>query len=111
MKKLFTFIVLTLTFVPVDLFAQEAVFRNIEFPVDGEYTLTDSFGDPRSGGRIHEGVDIFANKMTPLVSAVDGVVSFITFQERDYGNAVFIRDEDDWQYWYLHINNDTPGTD
>lgn len=96
---------------PQPLFAQEAVIRDIEFPVDGLHTYSSSFGDPREGGRTHEGVDIFATKMTPLVAAVDGFVSLITFQERSWGNAVFLRDTDGYTYRYIHVNNDTPGTD
>jgi hypothetical protein len=89
----------------------EDIIRDIEFPVDGPHTLTDTFGAPRSGGRVHEGVDILADKMVPLVSAVDGVVHLITMEERDWGFGVFIRDADGYSYRYIHVNNDTPGTD
>ncbi len=105
----FIFLILSVL-VPGAAHAQE-VIRNIEFPILGESSYSSSFGDPRSGGRTHEGVDIFAKKMTPLVSAVDGTVSTITFTERDWGNGVFIRDADGYTYRYLHVNNDTPGTD
>ncbi|MFC1702850.1 M23 family metallopeptidase [Patescibacteria group bacterium] len=50
-------------------------------------------------------------KMTPLVAAVDGTVSYITIPEASWGYGVVLRDSDGWKYWYLHINNDTPGTD
>ncbi|PIS04586.1 MAG: hypothetical protein COT81_05820 [Candidatus Buchananbacteria bacterium CG10_big_fil_rev_8_21_14_0_10_42_9] len=94
---------------PFFVFAQTV--REITFPVDGDYTILDNFGDPRSGGRTHQGIDILADKMTPLVSAVDGYVRYITFNEPTWGYAVYINDSDGYSYRYLHINNDTPGTD
>ena len=27
------------------------------------------------------------------------------------GNMLVLRDAGGWEYWYLHVNNDTPGTD
>jgi len=85
--------------------------RNIVFPVDGEHRFSDDFGDARSGGREHEANDIFADKMTKIVSATDGVVRYIVNPEADWGYAIFIKDSEGWEYRYLHINNDTPGTD
>ena len=91
--------------------AAAAEVRDIAFPVDGQNRYSEDFGDPRSGGRTHEGVDIIADKMTPLVAAVDGTVRSVTMEERDYGFAVVLRDSDGYTYHYLHVNNDTPGTD
>ena len=103
------FICLSVLFLPVAVDAQEV--REIVFPVQGEYSFSDSYGDPRSGGRVHEGVDIFADKMTPLIAAVDGRVTYIADPEPSWGYAVFITDRDGYQYRYIHMNNDTPGTD
>ena len=86
--------------------------RNIVFPVDGETTFRDDFLEPRDGGaRQHLGIDVLADKMTPLVAAVDGVVSFIPCPEPSYGYMITIQDKDRYQYRYIHVNNDTPGTD
>ena len=96
--------------VPGVVFGQ--VTRTITFPVDGPNSFRNDFGEPRGGGtRTHEGIDIVADKMTPLVSAVDGVVSYIVLPEASWGYSISIRDADGYTYRYLHLNNDTPGTD
>ena len=71
---------------------------------------SDTWGAPRSGGRSHIGVDIMGPKMTPLVAANDSVVTWGEFDNAG-GNIVRIRDGDGWEYQYIHVNNDTPGTD
>ena len=90
-----------------------AVVKPIVFPVDGTVTYTDTFGACRDGcTRTHEGQDLMGKKMLPLLAAVDGVVHRITFNNTSSGgNSVTIRGADGWTYHYLHINNDTPGTD
>lgn len=96
-------------FVPAFSYAQT---RSIVFPVDGESTFRDDFLEPRGGGtRQHLGVDILADKHTPVVAAVDGVVSYIPLSEPSWGYMITIQDRDGYQYRYIHLNNDTPGTD
>jgi hypothetical protein len=89
-----------------------AITREIRFPVDGVAHFKDDFADPRGGGsRQHLGIDIISEKMIPVVSAVDGVVSYIVSPEASWGYSLSIIDADGYQYKYLHLNNDTPGTD
>jgi murein DD-endopeptidase MepM/ murein hydrolase activator NlpD len=45
-------------------------------PVDGEMEFRDSWGEPRSGGRTHDGIDIVARSRTPLLAPEAGTVSF-----------------------------------
>lgn len=85
--------------------------RPIVFPVLGAVRYSDTFGAPRDGGRLHEGQDLMGHKMQPLLAAVDGTVTFITIPEAPYGYMLRITGDDGWSYSYLHINNDTPGTD
>jgi hypothetical protein len=90
--------------------------RPICFPVEGGTsgaTWTDSYGDPRGTDRTHQGQDLMsvgAQKMRNLVSAVDGTVREIVYDNLK-GNRLVIQDDDGWFYVYIHVNNDTPGTD
>jgi hypothetical protein len=81
------------------------------FPIDPAVNVswTDNFGAPRSG-HTHEGQDIMGPKMTRLMSAADGRILQIVFQN-DKGNRVVVQGDDGWFYVYIHVNNDTPGTD
>ncbi len=109
--SLIVLIVGTFNFGIPHAFAEVSTVRSITFPVLGGAPYQDDFGDPRSGGRTHEGIDIMGKKMQPLVAAVKGTVSFITSTEASWGYSLAIRDADGYEYDYLHINNDTPGTD
>jgi hypothetical protein len=91
--------------------AQLSTIRTIIFPVIGKVTYYDDFGVPRSGGRLHEGQDLMGKKMLPLVAAVDGTIINVNYPEESWGYSVTIKDSDGYTYHYIHMNNDTPGTD
>ncbi len=92
-----------------------AEIRELEhFPVDDdEVWYGPNFLAPRGGGtRLHQGVDIFAPKGAPLLSPVDAVVDRLGFDDSGLsGNYVVLRDPEGWEYVYVHLNNDSPGTD
>ena len=94
--------------------AAQVEMRTITLPVHPDFvdqvSWSDTWGAPRSGGRQHEGVDIMGPKMVPLVAAVDGEVTWLR-HDAERGNNLEITDADGWMYHYVHINNDTPGTD
>lgn len=113
LKQIFSIIFvvsLLVTIIPSKVFAFE-MKRSIVFPVLGGATYRNDFGEYRVGGRTHEGNDLMAEKMRPLLAAVDGEISFITQDEATWGWSLSILDDDGYEYNYLHINNDTPGTD
>ncbi len=86
--------------------------RAITFPVQGGASYTDTYSAPRSGGRAHAGQDLMAPKMRPIVAATAGKVSWLRFDNASVsGNLLQIKDDEGWVYSYVHINNDTPGTD
>jgi putative cell wall-binding protein len=85
--------------------------HDIVFPVIGDVSYTDTFGAPRSGGRSHEGEDLLGEKMQQLVAADSGTIRHLVWPEGTYGNYLQIVADDGYVYSYVHINNDTPGTD
>lgn len=90
------------------------IVRLMRFPVIGEVEYTDTFGACRgvACSRRHMGNDIFAPKLRPLVAAQTGRVTWLrTDAGGTAGNGVGITDAEGWRYLYLHVNNDTPGTD
>jgi hypothetical protein len=89
----------------------------IIFPMEKRVQWTDTFGAPRSGGRTHEGNDIMVPKMTPLLACADGELDFMnmdlelsSYNDKPYFN-ILLRGADGNDYFYIHLNNDTPGTD
>lgn len=109
MPKLRVCVALLALFLPV---SASALVRPIAFPVAGSANFQDDFADPRANGtREHLGIDIMAAKMTPVVAATDGTVSYVVSPQASWGYSVSIRDAEGYQYRYLHLNNDTPGTD
>lgn len=84
----------------------------IVFPLESGGTFTASFGAPRDGGsRTHKGIDIFAEKLTPVVAAREGVVILVRGTVGGDCCAIRLRHPDGAETLYLHLNNDTPGTD
>ncbi len=84
----------------------------ILFPHQGPTEFTDTFGASRSGGRSHQGNDLMTEKMTPVVAVADGVVIEVrTDQHPLAGYSVVIDHGDGLTTHYLHLNNDTPGSD
>ncbi len=97
---------------PVAAAPGAAVVYPMVFPLVGAGRLTDSFGDPRGKGRKHAGVDILADRMTPVVAVADGEVAWL--HDGSGGHtccALALRHDDGWRSRYVHLNDDTPGTD
>jgi murein DD-endopeptidase MepM/ murein hydrolase activator NlpD len=94
-----------------------AIVVPIIFPLEKRVAWTDTFGAPRSGGRTHAGNDLMAPKMTPILAVVDGKVDWLNLTGKlsSYNNLpyynILLRGDDGNDYFYIHLNNDTPGTD
>lgn len=107
LKKLLSMTALVLA-LPVAAVAEEPF--TLVFPQDPTVTeFTDSWGAPRSGHR-HQGNDLMAPKMTEVFAVADGEVMYV----REHGSAgryVTIDHGNGWQSWYMHLNDDNPGSD
>jgi murein DD-endopeptidase MepM/ murein hydrolase activator NlpD len=60
---------------------------------------------------VHEATDIIADKMTPVIAVANGEIVLMPIPEASWGYGIFMRGDDGYKYNYIHINNDTPGTD
>jgi peptidoglycan LD-endopeptidase LytH len=69
--------------------------------------VSDSWGAPRSGGRKHEGQDIFAPRGTPVYSATEGYVVRVG-ENRLGGNVVFVAGAGGRWYYYAHLDSHAP---
>lgn len=72
-------------------------------PVQGGATLMNDWGFPRSGGRFHEGNDLFAPRGTPVVAVVSGTATQTT--GRLGGNQVKLVGDDGATYHYTHLHS------
>ena len=72
-------------------------------PVDGFVVFTDDFGEPRSGGTVHMGIDMPAVTDTPVVAVVAG------FMRHDDGGAgghgAWLTGIDGNSYYYAHFSH------
>jgi murein DD-endopeptidase MepM/ murein hydrolase activator NlpD len=86
-------------------------FRLIYFPhEDVTSRFSNDWGDARSGGRQHQGTDIFGTKHSEVLAVADGFVIAIDESPRS-GFYVRVAHRDGWESWYLHLNNDTLDSD
>jgi len=92
----------------------DMVDYDLAFPVGGSNRYGNSFFARRGTG-IHHAADIMAAKMVPVLAAHDGIIlrvngsSYASYKGRCCTLA--IRHDDGWETVYIHLNNDTPGTD
>jgi peptidoglycan hydrolase-like protein with peptidoglycan-binding domain len=96
----------------------EVVDYPLAFPVGGGAGAgsRSTFWDSRADG-IHHAQDILAPKLTPLYAVADGTVAYVNWSGTP-GDlnpqrccSLVITHDDGWQSWYLHLNNDSPGSD
>lgn len=100
---------------PVAATAADVDASELFFPVQvtDDLQYGDNWGDARSGGRRHLGVDIMSPAMTPVFAAQNGTI-YAWEGDCDRGeycsSYYLLLDGDDGRmYFYVHLNNDTPG--
>ena len=78
------------------------------FPILGEASYEDDFGDPRGQGG-HEGNDILAPRRALALAAEAGTVKFWTTSARA-GCMLYLYGASGTTYLYIHLNNDLGDT-
>lgn len=71
-------------------------------PVAGPHAFSNDYGDPRPGGRRHQGVDIMSPRGTPVVANVTGTVS--RDQNALGGLSYFLHGDDGNTYYGAHLS-------
>jgi peptidoglycan LD-endopeptidase LytH len=77
-------------------------------PIAGPNGFVNSWGAPRSGGRRHKGVDMFAAYATPLYAVADGEVAVRT--NTLGGLTIWLTAANGDRYYYAHLSGVTVGT-
>lgn len=88
---------------------------DLTFPLSGPNSFIDSFDHGRSGSRTHRATDLMADKLVHVHAAVGGTVCYVKGDGASNielsGYMLEICGDDGLEYSYIHLNNDTPGTD
>ncbi len=66
--------------------------------------IADTWGAPRSGGRTHQGQDIFAPRGSPVISATDGFITRVADSGLG-GKHVFVTGAGGYRYYYAHLDD------
>jgi murein DD-endopeptidase MepM/ murein hydrolase activator NlpD len=76
-------------------------------PVAGAVFFSDTWGQPRSGGRSHQGVDMMAAAGTPLAAIYSGTVSLKINSLG--GNTIWLTSASGDEYYYAHLQSYASG--
>ena len=79
------------------------------FPMQGGCGFTDTWHAPRSGGRLHEGVDIMGAKGLAIYATNDGVISRMSTGGALGGNAIYVKIPNGTYFYYAHLDSFAPG--
>ncbi|MCA1565304.1 MAG: M23 family metallopeptidase [Acidobacteria bacterium] len=99
----------TLPFKVAMLYAKEPDVE-LSVPVEGVSVkqIKNTWHAPRSGGRLHEGQDIFAPRGTAVRSATAGYVMSVG-ENALGGNTVFVMGAGGRNYYYAHLDSYAEG--
>lgn len=80
----------------------DAALAAMACPVGQPHGFSDSWHAPRSGGRAHMGVDIFASRGRPILAAADATVRRV-WRNNLGGLAIDLVDDRGDRYYYAHL--------
>lgn len=79
-----------------------AYVNGFVFPIAAEADFIDSWGFPRSGGRWHQGTDVFADYGAPLIAAENGVLDRVGSNGLG-GLRLWLIGDSGHHYYYAHL--------
>lgn len=79
-------------------------WRASRCPVDGPTQFVNDWGFPRTGGRSHEGTDVFAERGTAVVAMADGVVTKISRADAGLGGRSVTYEVDGHDVYNAHLD-------
>ncbi len=95
--------------IPVD--SPVAVASIDVFPVQGRCGYADTWHAPRSGGRVHLGVDIIAARGNLVYAAVEGTITKVYYDRPGSlsGNGIRLTADDGTYFFYAHFDTIAEG--
>jgi len=110
MRRLIPILVVAFALACVSTSAAASGVPPLLFPVVGQVTYTNDFGQARPGGP-HQGNDLMGTKRAPVVAVEEGTVEFWT-TSASAGCMLYLHGASGTMYEYIHLNNDlTAGND
>jgi hypothetical protein len=83
---------------------------DLTFPAEQGGRYSDDYTQARSSGRTHCGTDILGPKHSDLYATVGGTITSMPMVKPSYGYMISLQGNDGRKYSYVHLNDDTPGT-
>lgn len=88
--------------------ARFGTFDGFTIPVLGAVAFSDSWGDPRSGGRRHQGTDLMAPCGAKVVAVTDGTIQSLS-SGGNGGIMLWLRARNGDVFFYAHLKGYAPG--
>jgi len=95
----------------INALSQKSIVSNVPIPLlfgVKVSDLEDTWGDARSEGRVHEGIDILAPRGSLIVSPTEAIVTSIGVGGNG-GNYVFTANPGGERYYYAHLDSFADG--
>ena len=73
-------------------------------PFDGNYPVSQQYGEKTTNPKGHAGIDYACPEGTPILASAEGIVVFAGWDNTGYGNCVIIQHNDNNATLYAHLS-------